>query len=204
MLSTTLKCWIESAHDDKTETIACHTLLSLFLECRKSVNLQNITTSSDQTRCLLRTSCTDVDCCTTVDFIPRSFRTFFHIDPCTQELVIGIEKFYRNISLSTYKWGRLLFPEQCGKGHKNTGVHVTVCPSITLDFVEATPQNPLNGFCSNFVGICCSLLSHIGSYHITDHIGLSFWFDKFYRSYGTFAFYLFLWPEYLYLMSKTW
>ncbi|VDI40563.1 Hypothetical predicted protein [Mytilus galloprovincialis] len=73
-------------------------------ECIKSVNLPSITTTTDRTRCLMRTSCTAVDCCTDVDFIPKSFKTYLHIDPCRQELVIGIEKYMRNISLSTYKW----------------------------------------------------------------------------------------------------
>ncbi|CAG2190131.1 unnamed protein product [Mytilus edulis] len=76
-------------------------------ECIKSVNLPSITTTTDRTRCLMRTSCTAVDCCTDVDFIPKSFKTYLHIDPCRQELVVGIEKYMRNISLSTYKWGTL-------------------------------------------------------------------------------------------------
>ncbi|XP_076086791.1 uncharacterized protein LOC143057371 [Mytilus galloprovincialis] len=76
-------------------------------ECIKSVNLPSITTTTDRTRCLMRTSCTAVDCCTDVDFIPKSFKTYLHIDPCRQELVVGIEKYMRNISLSTYKWGTM-------------------------------------------------------------------------------------------------
>ena len=77
----------------------------LFTECSKTLNLPNIAMATNHTRCLMTTTCTAVDCCTDVDFIPRSFKTFVHIDPCTQEMVIGIEKFRRNISLSTYNWG---------------------------------------------------------------------------------------------------
>jgi hypothetical protein len=43
-----------------------------------------------------------------VDFIPRSFGFYLHIDPCTFEMTVGIERFRRNISLTNYHWGMSL------------------------------------------------------------------------------------------------
>ncbi|CAC5411203.1 unnamed protein product [Mytilus coruscus] len=72
------------------------------LGCTKSVSLPNIT---DSTKCHLTSACTAVECCTEIDFLSRSFRTYLHIDPCTQILYLGIEHFNRNVSLIGYMDG---------------------------------------------------------------------------------------------------
>ncbi|VDI15760.1 Hypothetical predicted protein [Mytilus galloprovincialis] len=70
--------------------------------CTKTLNLPQI---PEPTTCYLDSSCTKVECCVDVDFIPYSFHTYLDIDPCKQRITVGIEKFHRNISLTNYQWG---------------------------------------------------------------------------------------------------
>ncbi|CAG2233871.1 unnamed protein product [Mytilus edulis] len=55
--------------------------------------------------CLLSSECTYIECCVDVHFIPKSFMFYIHIDPCEYQLTVGIEQFYRNMSLINYRWG---------------------------------------------------------------------------------------------------
>ncbi|CAG2247494.1 unnamed protein product [Mytilus edulis] len=70
--------------------------------CSSRVTLPDI---PEPTSCYLDSSCTKVECCVDVDFIPYSFHTYLDIDPCKQMITVGIEKFHRNISLTNYQWG---------------------------------------------------------------------------------------------------
>ncbi|CAG2253144.1 unnamed protein product [Mytilus edulis] len=72
------------------------------LRCIKTLNLPQI---PEPTTCYLDTSCTRVECCVDVDFVPYSFHIYLNIDPCKQMITVGIEKFHRNISLTNYQWG---------------------------------------------------------------------------------------------------
>ncbi|VDI36613.1 Hypothetical predicted protein, partial [Mytilus galloprovincialis] len=71
--------------------------------CTNSINLPQI---PEPTTCYLDTSCTRVECCADVDFIPYSFNTYLHIDPCKQIITVGTERLHRNISFSDYQWGK--------------------------------------------------------------------------------------------------
>ena len=62
---------------------------------------------------------------------------------------------------------------QHGKGLRNTGVHVSICPNL----VDAISQRPLSGFCSNFVGLLVTICGW--SYSTT----ILMW--QIYVSYGT-------------------
>ncbi|XP_052081234.1 uncharacterized protein LOC127719258 [Mytilus californianus] len=70
--------------------------------CSSKITLTEI---PDPITCYLDTSCTRVECCVDIDFIPYSFHTYLNIDPCKQMFTVGIERFHRNISLSNYQWG---------------------------------------------------------------------------------------------------
>ncbi|XP_052083593.1 uncharacterized protein LOC127720891 [Mytilus californianus] len=70
--------------------------------CANNINLPQV---EEPTTCYIDTSCTTVECCVDVDFIPYSFHTYLNIDPCKQMITVGIEKFHRNISLTNYQWG---------------------------------------------------------------------------------------------------
>ncbi|KAL3873866.1 hypothetical protein ACJMK2_036950, partial [Sinanodonta woodiana] len=56
--------------------------------------------------CHIPRSCTGVECCTFVNTVGMTFRTFLHLDPCTYRLSIGIEELQFNISLLNYDWGK--------------------------------------------------------------------------------------------------
>ena len=71
--------------------------------CSRSVNTGNVTDSV----CHLTSDCTFSECCTEIPFLQRSFRTYLNIDPCNFVMVVGIETYSRNISLSGYPWGGL-------------------------------------------------------------------------------------------------
>ncbi|VDI23782.1 Hypothetical predicted protein, partial [Mytilus galloprovincialis] len=71
--------------------------------CTNSINLPQL---PEPTTCYLDTSCTRVECCVDVDFIPYSFHTYMNIDPCKQIITVGTERFHRNISFSDYQWGK--------------------------------------------------------------------------------------------------
>ncbi|OPL32688.1 hypothetical protein AM593_10722, partial [Mytilus galloprovincialis] len=82
----------------------CSRLSSPFYpSCANNINLPQI---PEPTSCYLDTSCTRVECCVDVDFIPYSFHTYLDIDPCKQMFTVGIEKFHRKISLTNYQWGQ--------------------------------------------------------------------------------------------------
>ena len=75
-------------------------------DCDKSVSLPKV---EGQLSCHLSSECTNMECCTDVDFIPRSFRFYLYIDPCKYQITVGIEKFHRNISLIGYEWGKYFY-----------------------------------------------------------------------------------------------
>ncbi|VDI45264.1 Hypothetical predicted protein [Mytilus galloprovincialis] len=71
-------------------------------DCSNTVALPKL---DDPVSCLLSSECTYIECCVDVHFIPRSFMFYLHIDPCEYQITVGIEKFFRNISLINYRWG---------------------------------------------------------------------------------------------------
>lgn len=50
-------------------------------------------------------TCTAVECCNDIDFLRHSFKTYVMIDPCNNQLSVGIEELFFNRTLSGYKWG---------------------------------------------------------------------------------------------------
>lgn len=80
--------------------------LLLFSDCSNTVALTKL---DDPVSCLLSSECTYIECCVDVHFIPRSFMFYLHIDPCEYQITVGIEKFFRNISLINYRWGEYIF-----------------------------------------------------------------------------------------------
>ncbi|CAG2253142.1 unnamed protein product [Mytilus edulis] len=55
--------------------------------------------------CVLLPSCTEVDCCIDVDIIHHSFNVILKLDPCDENLIVGIENFIFSISLYEFDWG---------------------------------------------------------------------------------------------------
>ena len=56
--------------------------------------------------CRLGATCTDVQCCTNVDKIARSFHVQLNINPCDASLRVQIDKYYRDILLFDYTFGK--------------------------------------------------------------------------------------------------
>lgn len=58
--------------------------------------------------CALLSSCTEVDCCVDVYVIDRSVNVRLQLDPCNENLVVGIEDFVFSISFYDFAWGKLI------------------------------------------------------------------------------------------------
>ncbi|VDI01394.1 Hypothetical predicted protein [Mytilus galloprovincialis] len=58
-------------------------------------------TLHSSTTCVVKDTCSAVDCCTDVDFLNRPFNTFLYLDPCDLSFIIGIENFVFNASLTS-------------------------------------------------------------------------------------------------------
>lgn len=76
--------------------------------------------------CHIPSSCTEIDCCISVDLVQRTFRSALHLDACNSVLHLQIEKFSWNISLLDYQWGIYRFLLCL----KNLQVHVLYMETI--------------------------------------------------------------------------
>ena len=66
-------------------------------------------TLDSTTTCVVKETCSAVDCCTDVDFLNRPFHTYLYLDPCDLTFTIGIENFVFNASLTSdpdFEFGR--------------------------------------------------------------------------------------------------
>ncbi|XP_071145140.1 uncharacterized protein [Mytilus edulis] len=55
--------------------------------------------------CVLLPSCTEVDCCIDVEIVHHSFNVILKLDPCDENLIVGVENFIFSISLYEFDWG---------------------------------------------------------------------------------------------------
>ncbi|XP_076086926.1 uncharacterized protein LOC143057501 [Mytilus galloprovincialis] len=55
--------------------------------------------------CVLLPSCTEVDCCIDVEIVHHSFNVILKLNPCDENLIVGIENFIFPISLYEFDWG---------------------------------------------------------------------------------------------------
>lgn len=56
--------------------------------------------------CVIGDTCTAVRCCAEAGFLQQSFEVYLSLDPCTQTIQVGIEKFTFNVSLNTITMGK--------------------------------------------------------------------------------------------------
>ncbi|KAL3873935.1 hypothetical protein ACJMK2_037012, partial [Sinanodonta woodiana] len=57
--------------------------------------------------CYIPDYCTGVDCCTYVDLVRRSFRTYFLLNACNFFIEAGLERLSFKIMLLNYTWGKI-------------------------------------------------------------------------------------------------
>ncbi|XP_076089891.1 uncharacterized protein LOC143061777 [Mytilus galloprovincialis] len=67
--------------------------------CTSTVDLPNLGSNSV---CHLYDTCTGISCCLHSTTVDRNFNVFLKLDPCTQKLDIGIEKYQFDFSLYTF------------------------------------------------------------------------------------------------------
>lgn len=72
-------------------------------ECQFEVATSPI---SEPVSCVIGDTCTAVRCCAEAGFLQQSFEVYLSLDPCTQTIQVGIEKFNFNVSLSTITMGK--------------------------------------------------------------------------------------------------
>ncbi|KAL5015119.1 hypothetical protein ScPMuIL_009389 [Solemya velum] len=58
--------------------------------------------------CHLGESCTDVTCCVIMERLGQTAQIKLSLDPCNEELTVGIENFIRMFNLDGYDWGRYI------------------------------------------------------------------------------------------------
>jgi hypothetical protein len=56
--------------------------------------------------CSISSGCSNILCCTKMDFISRGIQTRVSLDPCDYKLTLGIETMNVTTSLLDYTWGR--------------------------------------------------------------------------------------------------
>ena len=56
--------------------------------------------------CHIPEFCTGLQCCLAIPVLKRSFQFHVYIEACSYVLSIGIEKYYYNVSLLSYEWGK--------------------------------------------------------------------------------------------------
>ncbi|XP_069109897.1 uncharacterized protein [Argopecten irradians] len=61
----------------------------------------------DDATCYLSPDCTEMECCMTDMVTNRNIHYYVRLDPCANELNIGIEKLAFNVSLYEYNWGEM-------------------------------------------------------------------------------------------------
>ncbi|XP_060573589.1 uncharacterized protein LOC132731425, partial [Ruditapes philippinarum] len=71
-------------------------------ECPSNASFQPL---PDHTRCFMDKTCSRFQCCSYVNMIQRSFDITFKLDPCSQTLIIGIERILKHISLTKFEFG---------------------------------------------------------------------------------------------------
>jgi hypothetical protein len=63
---------------------------------------------SDDVVCRVNDSCTVIDCCVNVPLLNQTFNFYLDIDPCYQEVTVGIEKMFTTQKLlNGYTFGFL-------------------------------------------------------------------------------------------------
>ncbi|VDI06314.1 Hypothetical predicted protein [Mytilus galloprovincialis] len=72
--------------------------------CPKPVSLSPL---PNNTFCHLYDYCTGVTCCSDVELIGRTIKTYVSLDPCNRKMSIGIEKLSVNTSLFDYHFGSI-------------------------------------------------------------------------------------------------
>ena len=66
------------------------------------LNLPNTTT----VRANLGSSCTAINLCMNGGNYGRNFHAYVEIDPCSYQIVVGIEDLFVNRTLERYSWGK--------------------------------------------------------------------------------------------------
>lgn len=65
----------------------------------------NMSPISDSLTCLIKDTCTSINCCLEVEFMKTSFEAYLELDACNDWLEVGIEKLSFNISLKDITYG---------------------------------------------------------------------------------------------------
>lgn len=86
--------------------IVCNCFQNIFLVCPVTTDFTELQPGMT---CTLLSSCTKVDCCVDVDIIDHSFNVILQLDPCEEELIVGIDNFVFMISLYNYEFGKYLY-----------------------------------------------------------------------------------------------
>lgn len=91
-------------------------LYCLRLECSAVLQLPSLPSNA---HCVIKDTCTSVDCCIEVEAVKRSFLLQLKLDSCNYSLTVGIEKLQYKTSLISYQFGK--FHEiNCYQANRNT------------------------------------------------------------------------------------
>ena len=60
----------------------------------------------DNIVCHISDTCTAIDCCAYIPLLNKTFNFFLNIDPCYEQLSVGIEKMHHEYKLLDYQYGR--------------------------------------------------------------------------------------------------
>ena len=66
----------------------------------------NMSPISDSLTCLIKDTCTSINCCLEVEFMKTSFEAYLELDACNDWLEVGIEKLSFSLSLKDIKFGK--------------------------------------------------------------------------------------------------